>query len=262
MSKINEQIINCGRCGEDFSMLIYDSINVSRDPGLKQQLLNEELNRTSCPNCGMKYLLDKPILYHDMEKRLMVYVLPETFLEDKQKYQNQYEEILKEQSVVLNRLTGNEKKYFCSIVFGVDELKQELKNTSKQDVCNKKGEMTYKKCTSCGQQVESDSKFCEFCGKEISEVSDEIFDKIFGIKKETKLMKFRRFIKKYIDRMLIIVGFGMFAYGMMWYVSVGSRLIRRSYSYSDGGEYNSFFVFIAISIMMIITGLLMMRKNK
>jgi hypothetical protein len=63
-------------CGEVFKAELYDSVNATLNPELMGMLFNDELNRVKCPGCGQIIWVDSPLLYHDMNQRLMVYYFP------------------------------------------------------------------------------------------------------------------------------------------------------------------------------------------
>lgn len=65
MSKISVKKIKCPKCGKELKVKVYESINVSLHPELKDKLLSGELTDIHC-SCGYTLLLRYPILYHKM----------------------------------------------------------------------------------------------------------------------------------------------------------------------------------------------------
>ncbi len=57
-------------------MNIYRSINAADDPELKQKVMDGSLFVWECPDCGQMNLVKYECLYHDPEKKLMVWLLP------------------------------------------------------------------------------------------------------------------------------------------------------------------------------------------
>jgi hypothetical protein len=53
------------------------SLNVQLAPEKKPQVLDGSLFAFHCKKCGLRALLTYPILYHDMEKQLMIYLIPD-----------------------------------------------------------------------------------------------------------------------------------------------------------------------------------------
>ncbi|MFP9113666.1 CpXC domain-containing protein [Flavobacterium sp. RHBU_3] len=72
MSKISPKAINCPFCNESQVANIYDSVNVTIDPSLKQKVLNGTLNDKNCDSCGKAINIISGLLYHDMTQKLMI----------------------------------------------------------------------------------------------------------------------------------------------------------------------------------------------
>jgi len=53
---------------------MWASINVSNSPLLKKQFLAGELNKCVCKECGHEAMVEHPVLYHDAEKKLLVWL--------------------------------------------------------------------------------------------------------------------------------------------------------------------------------------------
>ncbi len=66
-------------CGEKFEAPLYDSINVEKDPALKDEVLERKVNVVMCPKCGKSSLVEKLLLYHDPSSKLMVHVFPRSY---------------------------------------------------------------------------------------------------------------------------------------------------------------------------------------
>jgi hypothetical protein len=58
-------------------MLGWESINITLDPSLKKSLLRGDLHRFTCKTCGWSCPVVYPLLYHDMSKRLMIWLWPD-----------------------------------------------------------------------------------------------------------------------------------------------------------------------------------------
>jgi len=82
MSMINAYTIRCPKCGEEMDASLYDSVNIEQDPALRDELMNNTLNAITCESCGFMFRVDKRLLYHDPDRRIMVYWFPG----DEQKY--------------------------------------------------------------------------------------------------------------------------------------------------------------------------------
>jgi hypothetical protein len=69
--------VNCPACGRAHKFGAWQSLNVTLDPQEKPRLLEGTLTRFTCEGCGHNADVVYPLLYHDMEKQLMVWLLPE-----------------------------------------------------------------------------------------------------------------------------------------------------------------------------------------
>jgi hypothetical protein len=68
--------LNCPACGAQGTFTVWSSLNVTLNPVEKQQLLDGQLTRFTCPNCGTSSNVGYPLLYHDMERQFMLWQLP------------------------------------------------------------------------------------------------------------------------------------------------------------------------------------------
>lgn len=75
MSIINEANAPCSQCGNLNTINIYKSINVSENPELKDRVRDGSLFLWECPHCGKVNLARYETLYHDPEKKFMVWML-------------------------------------------------------------------------------------------------------------------------------------------------------------------------------------------
>lgn len=71
--------MNCNRTQK---MTIYESINVTLDPSLKEKLFKGGINIFQCTTCGKKEFVAIPLLYHDMVHQIMVQYFPLDSLEN------------------------------------------------------------------------------------------------------------------------------------------------------------------------------------
>ena len=76
MSLMRKSKAACCKCGGSHEMNIYRSINAADDPELKQKVMDGSLFVWECPDCGQMNLVKYECLYHDPEKKLMVWLLP------------------------------------------------------------------------------------------------------------------------------------------------------------------------------------------
>jgi hypothetical protein len=58
-------------------MTVWNSINVTLDPSLRDRLIDGSLSRFVCGRCGAEAEVNHDLLYHDMERRLMIFLADE-----------------------------------------------------------------------------------------------------------------------------------------------------------------------------------------
>ena len=81
MSKHHMEKLTCPSCHHDGDFEVWDSINTVLDPEMKEKVLNQSIFLYTCPNCGETFRLNYPILYHQMEDLVMIYLVPESEVE-------------------------------------------------------------------------------------------------------------------------------------------------------------------------------------
>lgn len=77
MTDVIQQNIRCPRCNAESSFSVWQSLNVTLNPAEKQSLMSGELLKFTCPSCGATMPVVYPLLYHDMERRLMLWMIPD-----------------------------------------------------------------------------------------------------------------------------------------------------------------------------------------
>jgi hypothetical protein len=70
--------IRCPQCGHEQKVDLYDSINVTQQPELKAALFENRLNRVVCGSCEASFRIDKPLLYHDPNRNILIHWMPDT----------------------------------------------------------------------------------------------------------------------------------------------------------------------------------------
>ena len=66
----------CNRCGERSEITVYKSMNVAENPELKEKLRDGSLFIWECPHCHQANLARYETLYHDPEKKIMIWLMP------------------------------------------------------------------------------------------------------------------------------------------------------------------------------------------
>ncbi|MCF0175850.1 MAG: hypothetical protein HUJ94_03355 [Bacteroidales bacterium] len=77
MSIVKEALAPCCKCGGQEKIKIYRSINTSDNPELRERVMNGSLFIWECPLCGQRNLARYETLYHDPERKLMAWILPD-----------------------------------------------------------------------------------------------------------------------------------------------------------------------------------------
>lgn len=73
MTLIKKYDLNC-KCGYKFKAFLYDSINITLDPTLLKKLFDGIINVVECPKCHTKSFVNKHLIFHDLNKGLMIKV--------------------------------------------------------------------------------------------------------------------------------------------------------------------------------------------
>lgn len=73
--------VNCPKCGTAQQVEIYDTINATLDPSLRERLFKAEINFLVCQECEARNFIPTPLLYHDMDRAFVVQYYPEKVLD-------------------------------------------------------------------------------------------------------------------------------------------------------------------------------------
>jgi len=69
--------ICCPKCDHTQNVELYDSVNVAQEPELKQALFENRLNRVKCEDCEAEFRIDKPLLYNDADRNILIHWMPD-----------------------------------------------------------------------------------------------------------------------------------------------------------------------------------------
>ena len=67
----------CPACAEVQEVTAWQSLNVTLNPDIKPRVLEGSLFEFHCQKCGLRADMTYSMLYHDMEKHLMIYLMPD-----------------------------------------------------------------------------------------------------------------------------------------------------------------------------------------
>lgn len=73
----HQVLAQCPICLNEEELTIWDVIDVSTDPDLKEKLLRKTLQSLECRNCGTSTLIAAPLIYRDPEHHVLIECRPE-----------------------------------------------------------------------------------------------------------------------------------------------------------------------------------------
>jgi len=68
--------IECTGCGHTFSDKTVDGLNLTRNPWIRQSILDGTLNTYRCPACDQVIMLERPFTYTDLDRKQLMLVRP------------------------------------------------------------------------------------------------------------------------------------------------------------------------------------------
>ena len=77
MTMRSSHTITCRACGRQQEFVVWETLNATLNPELKQRLLAGDLNTFVCDGCGDEAEVVYSMLYHDMTQHFMVWLLAE-----------------------------------------------------------------------------------------------------------------------------------------------------------------------------------------
>ncbi len=76
MSMVEERMLSRPRCGNTQKQEIWQTVNIQLDSDMRQKVLEGEYNVFTCAKCRVELPIDLPTMYHDMDGKLMIWLLP------------------------------------------------------------------------------------------------------------------------------------------------------------------------------------------
>lgn len=77
MSKNHNEIIKCPECQTEGDFKVWESINTSDDPELKELIRSGQLFMWKCPKCGNDCIVFYPTYYHQPEDKVLIHYIPD-----------------------------------------------------------------------------------------------------------------------------------------------------------------------------------------
>ena len=78
--------VKCPACQEQFDADFWTVVRGDRDRDLREMLISGEFDLLICPKCSGMVACEETFIYLDPEKELFVFVMPETYLKEKEKW--------------------------------------------------------------------------------------------------------------------------------------------------------------------------------
>ena len=78
--------VECPSCGESFDADFWTVVRGDRDHEVRELILNGEFDILMCPKCSVMFQHEEPFLYLDPSRDLLAFVMPETWLAEKDKW--------------------------------------------------------------------------------------------------------------------------------------------------------------------------------
>lgn len=80
---------------------LYDAIDVKHDPELKDALMQNQLNRIECVDCGASFRVDMPLLYNDPINKVLIHWFPETAEMDREQVLEDFDVAMEQMSAMV-----------------------------------------------------------------------------------------------------------------------------------------------------------------
>ncbi|MHA1568471.1 MAG: CpXC domain-containing protein [Alphaproteobacteria bacterium] len=125
MTKKIEVEFTCPDCQYAGKTEVYQSVNVTLEPELKEKVLNFELFLMICPKCQARLDRLTHLLYHDMDRHLMIWLHP---LEERLHWQEYVEKDIQGFQQSVEMMGGKEIKNIPTLrtCFGPLELREKI----------------------------------------------------------------------------------------------------------------------------------------
>ncbi len=109
MSQVLLARTTCPNCQNQIQTPAEQILDARKDPNAKMRVLNNLVNVTACPHCGMRSTLNLPFLYHDPDQELALVYMPMEVGRDNMEQQQLIGNLT---SVVMNDLPPEERKAY------------------------------------------------------------------------------------------------------------------------------------------------------
>jgi hypothetical protein len=110
------------KCGYAFEANLARSVNVKRNPAVRETILRGEFHRINCPACRTIFAVECPFYYSDPERRSVFLVLPRG---ERLNHTRDGQTLTKQQREC-DLLVGDVPTSQLRVVYGLDELREKV----------------------------------------------------------------------------------------------------------------------------------------
>ncbi len=114
MSLPKKTTVKCSKCGAEIETTVFESVNTDYSSDIAEQIISGELFNAECHKCGFVSHLEYDILYHDVKRGAMIWVLHDNSSE----YATQVAEMRSSPNILDYKTTR--------IVHNMNELRQKV----------------------------------------------------------------------------------------------------------------------------------------
>lgn len=118
MSAARSFVLHCV-CGHEFEAVLWDSVRISGEGGLKSKILNGEINQIRCVKCKKRSYVEKNLLYCDSNQKLLIQMHPQS---DRPKYVE-----LESEHKKAIKMNSHFRGYTCRLAFGQQEMVEKIR---------------------------------------------------------------------------------------------------------------------------------------
>jgi len=122
MAQTSTYPIQCPECKSQQDEVLYDSLDVGKEPDLRKRLIENRLNRVKCNACSYEFYVDKNVLYNDSKEGWMIFLNPHPLDKSKDAI-NEFDKVLKDMK---DLLPSDEKMPEVDLVLSRIELVERI----------------------------------------------------------------------------------------------------------------------------------------
>lgn len=123
MSDKHIENIKCPTCGHRTDLELWDRIDTDQNPEMKIKVRSGEIFSFVCPECGFETEIQYASLYHDPERRIMIYYVP---TDPTGTIAAMKGEFVDEDGNTINLCEGLEGNYIKRVVGQINHMKEKL----------------------------------------------------------------------------------------------------------------------------------------